>query len=45
MGGGITEAMNEVEENRKDFWDRYAYDLSFFILINMLFVQMIFGKI
>lgn len=44
-GGGITEAMAETTEERDNFWARYAFDLSFFILINMLFIQMIFGII
>jgi len=37
-GGGVSEAMNETDEGRPDFWARYSYDLSFFIIINMLFV-------
>lgn len=39
--------MNETDgpDTRNDFWARYLYDISFFIIINMLFVQMIFGII
>jgi ryanodine receptor 2 len=36
-GGGITEAISPPAPGDK-FWARWAYDLSFFIIINMLFI-------
>jgi hypothetical protein len=32
-------------ETRNFFWNRYVFDLTFFIIINMLFMKMLFGKI
>lgn len=52
-GGGISESMQNVASYSAEesvisenyYWGRYVYDLSFFILINMLFIQIIFGII
>jgi hypothetical protein len=32
-------------ETRNFFWNRYVFDLTFFIIINMLFMKMLFGII
>ena len=45
-GGGMGDALTPIEYedgNERFLWRRYAYDLSFFIIINMLFIQIIFG--
>lgn len=52
-GGGISESLTNIKSytdpvNKVSsgyYWGRYFYDLSFFILINMLFIQIIFGII
>ena len=51
-GGGVSESLQQIKSYHLDssvsesyFWGRYTYDLSFFILINMLFIQIIFGII
>jgi len=51
-GGGVSESLQQVKSYHLDssvseayFWGRYTYDISFFILINMLFIQIIFGII
>jgi len=33
------------KENQRYYWSRYAYDLSFFVVINILFINIIFGII
>lgn len=38
-GGGISDAINPpTMKDSGIFWGRYAFDLTFFILINMLFI-------
>lgn len=52
-GGGISDSLTNIKsylnpENNVTssyYWGRYFYDLSFFIVINMLFIQIIFGII
>ncbi|EAR93160.2 cation channel family protein (macronuclear) [Tetrahymena thermophila SB210] len=44
-GGGIAESLRSVDYDEHTFWSRYFFDLTFFIVINMLFIQMIFGII
>ncbi|EGR33287.1 hypothetical protein IMG5_057100 [Ichthyophthirius multifiliis] len=48
-GGGISEAIQAqpYDNNGSNslYWARYFYDLTFFVFINMLFIQIIFGII
>ncbi|KAL4442528.1 hypothetical protein ABPG74_006930 [Tetrahymena malaccensis] len=44
-GGGIADSLSAVQYTDSTFWSRYFFDLTFFIVINMLFIQMIFGII
>lgn len=45
-GGGIGESLSAFDFTKKqDFWGRYFFELTFFICINMLFIQIIFGKL
>ena len=45
-GGGVGEAIGQVSRaNKVDYWIRYIYDLSFFILIIIIMLNLIFGII
>ncbi|EGR30317.1 hypothetical protein IMG5_135140 [Ichthyophthirius multifiliis] len=47
-GGGMGDALKPVSyvnDGSNIIWQRYAFDLSFFVIINMLFIQIIFGII
>lgn len=48
-GGGIGDGLKVVDYNTSGsnsrFWSRYFFDLSWFILIQLLFIQIIFGII
>jgi len=37
-GGGISDAIKPPGAGSPLFWFRWAYDLSFFVIINMLFI-------
>lgn len=39
--------MYNVKDGKSNnhFWGRYVFDLSFYILVNLLFLNMIFGMI
>ncbi|EGR33066.1 hypothetical protein IMG5_062440 [Ichthyophthirius multifiliis] len=47
-GGGIADSLKFVDtknDPKNLLWPRYFYDLTFFVIINMLFIQIIFGII
>jgi len=52
-GGGISESLTNIKSYKDAandvsegyYWGRYTFDLTFFIVINMLFIQIIFGII
>ena len=47
MGGGIGDALlkPELTTNSNEYYTRIAYDLMFFVLINVIFMNIIFGII
>ncbi|CAD8052984.1 unnamed protein product [Paramecium sonneborni] len=47
-GSGLGDSMKEYPEPYEDptlYWGRYFFDFSFFIIFNILFIQIIFGII
>lgn len=48
-GGGIGDGLHVADyytdKDNDHYWKRYVFDLSWFILIQLLFVQIIFGII
>ena len=45
QGGGVGDIMNFVSINHKDYWGIFIYQMLFFLLINIIFLNIIFGVI
>jgi hypothetical protein len=48
MGGGIGEflpAQTYIDENKNAFFIRFAYDLSFFLIVITILLNVVFGII
>lgn len=48
IGEGIAETMYKptygVDDTNTDYWLRFIFDFSFYIIMNVLFVNIIFGN-
>jgi hypothetical protein len=44
-GGGIGDAMSQLERSDPLYWDRYIFDLTFFMIVTIIMLNMVFGII
>ena len=44
-GGGIGEAITHVDINNSHYWSRFIFDLTFFIIVIICLLNIIFGII
>jgi preprotein translocase subunit SecG len=45
MGGGMGDNMNVISRTDEDFYARLVFDMAFFMLINLVFMNIVFGII
>jgi len=45
LGGGLGDVMNQATLNDRDYWWRWFFDLSFFVFVIIILLNIIFGKI
>lgn len=44
-GGGLGDVLKKLEKGKNDYWARYVFDLSFFIVVIILLLNLVFGII
>ena len=44
-GGGIGDTLNSVSITNPDYWTMYIFSIVFFVVVNILFINIIFGII
>jgi len=45
QGGGIGDIMDFLSHSDKDYWGAFIYQMLFFFIINVIFLNIIFGVI
>eukprot|EP00347_Sterkiella_histriomuscorum_P002968 403366109 len=44
-GGGIGDTLSQLQQKQNNYWGRWTFDLSFFVLIIIIMLNLIFGII
>ena len=43
LDGGIGDAITKLKLNDANYWNEYIFNLLFFVIVNILLLQIIFG--